>query len=92
MNNKNRKIFKNLLKLLEKHLNLILLLIFVFTCLYVIWIFYNFVNQAVLIKPEVQFTKMEIKKDTLSNVVGELIVSEQEIIDVQEKEYQDIFK
>lgn len=92
MNKKSRKIFKNLLTLLEKRLNLILLLIFVITFLYAGWVFYNFVYKTILVEPEACFSKIEINKDLLINTVEQLNASEQNLMRIQQKQYQDIFK
>lgn len=92
MSKKSSKIFKRLLKLLEKHLNLIVLLIFVFTCLYASWVFYNFVYRSVFTKPETWFTEIKVSQDNLKKTVEELTVSQKEIISIQQKNYQDIFK
>lgn len=86
------KIFKKLLRLLENHLNLAILLIFVIIILYASWLFYNFVYKPVSVTPEASFEEVEIKKATFERVTERLELREKNILEAMSKKYKDIFK
>ncbi len=86
------KTLKNLLKLVENHLNLVILIIFVIIILYASWLFYNFVYKPISATPEVSFERVEIEKVTLERVIERLELREENILQAMGKEYKDIFK
>lgn len=86
------KILKKLLKLLEGHLNLVILLVFVIIILYVSWLLYNFVYLTVSGSPEVSFENVEIKKTVFKRVIEQFNAREQNILEAMNKNYSDIFR
>lgn len=86
------KILKKILKLLEGHLNLVILLVFVIIILYASWLLYNFVYLTVSGEPEISFEKVEIKKAAFDRVIEQLNAREENILEAMEKEYKDVFR
>lgn len=86
------KILKKLLQLIENHLNLVILIIFVIVILYASWLFYNFVYKPISATPEVFFERVEVKKTVFENVTERLELREENISKAMGKEYPDIFK
>lgn len=86
------KILKKLLKLLENHLNLVILMIFVIIILYASWLLYNFVYISASALPEISFEKVEIKKAVFDRVIEQLNAREQNILEAMNKNYSDIFR
>lgn len=86
------KIFKKMLRLLENHLNLVILVIFIIIILYASWLLYNFVYKSISAAPEVSFEKVEVKKATLERVTERLELREENILEAMGKEHRDVFK
>lgn len=87
-----RKIFKKVLKLLEGHLDLVILIIFVMVILYAAFVFYNFAYRSTRISPEVSFERVEIEKVVFDKVIEQFSAREQNILEAMAKEYRDVFK
>lgn len=83
---------KRMLKLIENHLNLILLFIFVIIVLYASWLLYNFIYKLTTSLPKVSFEKVEIRKIILSRIIDKLDLRQENILEAMGKSYKDIFK
>lgn len=87
-----RKIFKKALKLLENHLGLVVLIMFVIAVLYAAFVFYNFVYGPVTAQPETSFEKVKIEKDVFEKVIERLELRKENISEAMRKEYPDVFR
>lgn len=86
------KYIKNLLRALENHLGLVILMIFVIMILYAAFVFYGFVYKAITAPPEISFEKIEIKKAIFEEALEQLDARKQNASEIMKKEYVDIFK
>lgn len=89
---KGGKKLKKVLELLENHLGLIVLIIFVIVILYAAFVFYNFAYLTIRALPEISFEKVEIKEAVFERVAEWLDGREQNILEAMGKEYKDVFK
>lgn len=87
-----KKSLKKLLKLLENHLGLVILIIFVIIILYASWIFYKFVYKPIYTPSEISFEKVEIKKAIFEKVTEQIELREENILEAAGKGYKDVFK
>lgn len=87
-----RKILKKALKLLENHLGLVVLVIFVITTSYATFVFYNFVYRPLTAQPEISFEKVKIEKDVFERVIERLELRKDNISEAMRKEYPDVFR
>lgn len=87
-----RKNLKKVLKLLERRLGLVILIIFVIVILYAAFIFYDFAYRPTVISPEVSFERVEIEKTVFERVAERLESREKNILEAMEKEHKDVFK
>lgn len=86
------KFFKKLLKALENHLGLVILIIFAIVILYATWLFYNFVYKSISTEPKISFQKTEIEKTVFERVKKQIDLREKNILEAMGKEYKDIFE
>jgi hypothetical protein len=87
-----RKILKKALKLLENHLGLVVLIVFVIAALYAAFVFYNFAYRPVTTQPETSFEKVKIEKDVFERVIERLELRKENISEAMRKEYSDVFR
>ena len=87
-----RKISNKLLKLLEGHLALIVLAIFVIVILYAAFIFYNYAYKAVVASPQAFYKEVKLKKAVFERIMEDLESREENISEAMGKEYPDIFR
>lgn len=86
------KNLKKLLKLLEKNLNLVVLIIFAIVILYASWLLYVFILRPISTVPDVSIEKIEIKKTTFDKVIEHFNARESNISAGANKKYRDIFR
>jgi len=89
---KGGKKLKKVLRLLENHLGLMVLIVFVIVILYSAFVFYSFVYLTVKALPEISFEKIEVKRAVLERVAEWFDNREQNILEAVGKEYKDIFE
>lgn len=87
-----KKSLKKLLKWIENHLGLVILIIFVIIILYASWLFYNFVYKPIYISSEISFEKVEIKKVIFEKAIEQIELREENILEAGGKKYKDVFK
>lgn len=87
-----KKSLKKLLKWLENHLGLVILVILVIIILYASWLFYDLVYKPIYTPSEISFEKVEIKRAVLERVIEQIDLRDENILNATGKEYKDIFK
>ena len=87
-----RKISNKLLKLLERHLALVVLVVFVIVILYATFIFYNYAYKAVVAPPEAFYKEVKLKKAAFVRIMEDLESREENISEAMGKEYPDVFR
>lgn len=86
------KFFKKLLKALENHLGLVILIIFAIIILYATWLFYNFVYKSVSASPQASFEEVGVKQTILEKTINRIELRGQNISEAMGKEYPDVFR
>lgn len=87
-----RKILKKPLKLLEEHLALLVLVVFVIVILYATFIFYNYAYKAVVAPPQAFYEEVKLKKAVFEKIMEDLEPREENILEAMGKEYPDVFR
>ena len=87
-----RKTSNKLLKLLERHLGLVVLVVFVIVILYAAVIFYNYASKAVVAPPQAFYKEVKLKKAAFERIIENLESREENILEAMRKEYPDVFR
>ncbi len=87
-----RKISKKPLKVLERHLALMVLVVFVIVILYATFIFYNYAYKAVVAPPQAFYKEVKLKKAVFQKIMEDLEPREENILEAMGKEYPDVFR
>ena len=87
-----RKISNKPLKLLERNLDLLILLIFILDILYATFIFYNYAYRTVIAPPEAFYKEVKLNKADFERIMEDLESREENISEAMGKEYPDVFR